>query len=239
MLAPAVTVATGDTQAGTYTVTATNSQGSVTSAGAVVTVKTRLVPGGVEVSVIDRVNHPVELHRGSRWQIADRGHVLAIGNASVDVIADADDALLEREGMHKGAMQLVGEDEAEELRKDARALLDEQVADVVTGPLLEHLDEELSVLLGADGPVRHEIALLPVQRPLTGSPSPAGLGQGKHLGGDPLHDGDELDELRSDLVAQERVDLAAVVAVGGVDGRERVPVDAVRHRTAAGVTPAS
>ena len=38
--------------------------------------------------------------------------VLAIGNAIVDVIADADDAFLEREGMPKGAMRLIDEGEA-------------------------------------------------------------------------------------------------------------------------------
>jgi sugar/nucleoside kinase (ribokinase family) len=41
--------------------------------------------------------------------------VLAIGNAIVDVIADADDAFLSREGMHKGAMRLIDEAEAERL----------------------------------------------------------------------------------------------------------------------------
>jgi sugar/nucleoside kinase (ribokinase family) len=38
--------------------------------------------------------------------------VLAIGNAIVDVIADADDGFLAREGMHKGAMRLIDEAEA-------------------------------------------------------------------------------------------------------------------------------
>jgi len=38
--------------------------------------------------------------------------VLAIGNAIVDVIADADDDFLAREGMHKGAMRLIDEGEA-------------------------------------------------------------------------------------------------------------------------------
>jgi sugar/nucleoside kinase (ribokinase family) len=40
--------------------------------------------------------------------------VLAIGNAIVDVIADADDEFLAREGLHKGAMRLI--DEAESVR---------------------------------------------------------------------------------------------------------------------------
>jgi sugar/nucleoside kinase (ribokinase family) len=41
--------------------------------------------------------------------------VLAIGNAIVDVIADADDKFLERFGMHKGAMRLIDEGEAKRL----------------------------------------------------------------------------------------------------------------------------
>ena len=41
--------------------------------------------------------------------------VLAIGNAIVDVIADADDALLEREGLTKGSMRLIDAAEAERL----------------------------------------------------------------------------------------------------------------------------
>ena len=41
--------------------------------------------------------------------------VLCIGNAIVDVIADADDAFLAREGLTKGSMRLVDADEAERL----------------------------------------------------------------------------------------------------------------------------
>jgi sugar/nucleoside kinase (ribokinase family) len=41
--------------------------------------------------------------------------VLAIGNAIVDVIADADDAFLERYGLAKGSMRLIDETEAESL----------------------------------------------------------------------------------------------------------------------------
>jgi hypothetical protein len=50
---------------------------------------------------------------------------------------------------------------------------DEDVADVVAGPLLEDVDEEPAVLLGPDRAVGDQVALLPVQRPLTGrSPQP-------------------------------------------------------------------
>ena len=41
--------------------------------------------------------------------------VLCIGNAIVDVIADADDAFLDREGLTKGSMRLVDAEEAERL----------------------------------------------------------------------------------------------------------------------------
>ena len=41
--------------------------------------------------------------------------VLAIGNAIVDVIADADDYFLEQQGMNKGAMRLIDESEAKRL----------------------------------------------------------------------------------------------------------------------------
>ena len=44
--------------------------------------------------------------------------VLAIGNAIVDVIANADDEFLLREGMHKGAMRLIDEAEAARLYAD-------------------------------------------------------------------------------------------------------------------------
>jgi len=38
--------------------------------------------------------------------------VLAIGNAIVDVIADADDAFLSAQGLDKGSMRLIDEGEA-------------------------------------------------------------------------------------------------------------------------------
>jgi sugar/nucleoside kinase (ribokinase family) len=62
--------------------------------------------------------------------------VLAIGNAIVDVIADADDAFLERSGMHKGAMRLIDEAEADRLYSDmgpARELSGGSAANTVAG----------------------------------------------------------------------------------------------------------
>jgi sugar/nucleoside kinase (ribokinase family) len=41
--------------------------------------------------------------------------VVAVGNALVDVLAHADDAFLEAQGLHKGAMRLIDSDEADRL----------------------------------------------------------------------------------------------------------------------------
>ena len=46
---------------------------------------------------------------------APRFDVLAIGNAIVDVIADADDAFLAAQGLDKASMRLIDEAEAERL----------------------------------------------------------------------------------------------------------------------------
>ena len=78
-----------------------------------------------------------------------------------------------------------------------------------------------------DRAVGDEVALLPVQRPVAGAGAPARLGQRQQLGRHPLDDRDELHERRAQVVAQEPVDLAPVVAVGRVHRGQRVPVDAV------------
>jgi sugar/nucleoside kinase (ribokinase family) len=62
--------------------------------------------------------------------------VLAIGNAIVDVIADADDEFLARENMHKGAMRLIDEGEATRLYAamgPARELSGGSAANTVAG----------------------------------------------------------------------------------------------------------
>ena len=62
--------------------------------------------------------------------------VLAIGNAIVDVIADADDQFLAGEGMHKGAMRLIDEAEATRLYEKmgpARELSGGSAANTVAG----------------------------------------------------------------------------------------------------------
>ena len=62
--------------------------------------------------------------------------VLAIGNAIVDVIADADDAFVERHRMTKGSMRLIDADEAQRLYDDmgpARELSGGSAANTVAG----------------------------------------------------------------------------------------------------------
>jgi sugar/nucleoside kinase (ribokinase family) len=62
--------------------------------------------------------------------------VLAIGNAIVDVIADADDAFISREGMQKGSMRLIDEAEAVRLYDamgPARELSGGSAANTVAG----------------------------------------------------------------------------------------------------------
>jgi sugar/nucleoside kinase (ribokinase family) len=62
--------------------------------------------------------------------------VLAIGNAIVDVIADADDSFLDRHGMAKGSMRLIDADEADRLYADmgpGRELSGGSAANTVAG----------------------------------------------------------------------------------------------------------
>jgi hypothetical protein len=78
----------------------------------------------------------------------------------------------------------------------------------------------------------------PTERCVTRSPSwawrgalysaaPPGIGDRQRLGGGALDDRDELDECRAQVIPQERVYLAAMVAVDRVDGGQHVPVDFV------------
>jgi hypothetical protein len=83
------------------------------------------------------------------------------------------------------------------------------LADVAPHPLLEHADEKGSPLVGGHGTVGDHVA------------------ERHAVLGVPLHEGDELDELRAALVAQKAVDLRGVRGVGGVHGREGVPLHAV------------
>ena len=97
------------------------------------------------------------------------------------------------------------------------------LADVAANPLLEHVDQETPVLLTRHRAAGHPLAFLHVQGPVAPRrPRHRPVVGGLH---DPLDDRDELHEARAALVAEEPVHLAAVVGVGGMDRRQRVPVD--------------
>src|SRR5436190_9364539 len=99
--------------------------------------------------------------------------------------------------------------------------LDVDLADVPAHPLLEDVDQEAPVLLGGYRTPGDARALLDVERAVTPR-RPRHASVLRSLG-DPLDDGDELDEACVAFVTEEAVDLGAVAGVGRVDGRERVP----------------
>jgi sugar/nucleoside kinase (ribokinase family) len=94
--------------------------------------------------------------------------VLAIGNAIVDVIAEADDDFLVAQGMHKGAMQLIDEDQARRLYEamgPARELSGGSAANTVAGLASLGLSSGFVGQLGDDqlGEIfRHDICSLGV-----------------------------------------------------------------------------
>ena len=105
--------------------------------------------------------------------------------------------------------------------------LNEHGPDVVSDPLLEHVNHEGAVLRCGYGTMGDERAVLNVQRTPEHAVPPTVVGDRQALRRGPFDDRDELDEVRTELVAQERVDVAAVVAVGRVDRGQDVPLDAV------------
>ena len=95
-------------------------------------------------------------------------------------------------------------------------------------PLLEDIDEEAAVLFGADRALGHQVAGLRVEQALlAGLLAPALVGDRDRLLGGALDDRDELHPLGAQLVAEEAIDGAAVVLVGGVDRAQDVEVDLV------------
>ena len=78
---------------------------------------------------------------------------------------------------------------------------------------------------GADRAAGDEVAVLYVERAVAPRATSGTLPSSVGLG-DALDDGDELDEARAALVAQEAIHLASAVLVRGVDRREDVALDA-------------
>ena len=107
---------------------------------------------------------------------------------------------------------------------------------VAPDPLLEDVDQELPVLRAAHGTSGDEAAGLRVQGalPAAGPVAPSLVGGVEGLLGGALDDGDELDPLGPELVAEEAVDLPAALLVRGVDRAE----DVEGHVVGAQVAPA-
>ena len=103
-------------------------------------------------------------------------------------------------------------------------------ADRLTPELLALLKEggARTLTLAADGAFRDQIPGLGVEEPLLPRPfAPPAVGDVNRLRGGTLHDRNELDPRRGELVAEEPVDAPSVPLVGGVDRAEDVEVDAV------------
>ena len=110
------------------------------------------------------------------------------------------------------------------------------LAHVVAHPLLEDVDQEAAVLLGPDRALGDQVAGLRVEQPLLARLlAPALVGDLDRLLGGALDDRDELHPLRAQFIAEEAIDGAPVVLVGGVDGAQDVEVDLVLAQ----VTPAA
>ncbi len=84
--------------------------------------------------------------------------------------------------------------------------LHENPAHVAAHPFVENGDEKIAVLFSRDGARRQVVALLEARLVLA------------------LDDGNELDELRADLVAQEAVHFQRLMDIGGADAGQDVEI---------------
>src|SRR5208337_1348183 len=106
--------------------------------------------------------------------------------------------------------------------------LDVNLADIVAHPLLEDIHEELAILLAPDRALRYQITFLRVEQALAiRLLTPAQVGDVDRLFGGALDDGNELHPLCAHLIAEETIDRAAVLLVGGVDRAQYVEFDSV------------
>jgi hypothetical protein len=89
---------------------------------------------------------------------------------------------------------------------------------VVTYPLLEDIDEELTVLFPADCAIRDQVAGLSVEQTLViGAVAPAKVGDLDSVGVSPLYDWDELHPLGVEFISEEAVDRPAMLLVSSID----------------------
>lgn len=106
--------------------------------------------------------------------------------------------------------------------------LHEDLANIPAHPLIEDGDQEAPVLLWLHCALGDQLANLSIQRAVAaGTFAPALVSDGQRLQGCSLDDGDELHVLRSQLIAEEVIDLQRVVGIGGVHRAQDVHIDAV------------
>ena len=100
-------------------------------------------------------------------------------------------------------------------------ILDENLTHVATHPLVEHLTQETSITRRRGRTAGHAVPVLAIQqRRRTGAPATLSLGQVR--GAYPLHNGNELQVPRSQLVTEIAVDQRAVRLIRGVDRAQDV-----------------
>jgi hypothetical protein len=98
----------------------------------------------------------------------------------------------------------------------------------VAHPLFEDIDEEAAVLFASHRAFRDQIAGLRVEQTLAaGLLAPALVGDLDRLLGGALDDRNELHPLCAKLVAEESIDRAAMLFIGGVDRAKDVEFDAM------------
>ena len=111
--------------------------------------------------------------------------------------------------------------------------LNKHFAHVMPNPLLENVHEELAVLPAADCSVRYHVAGLRVEDALAARLlAPAQVRDIDRVCAGALDDRDELHPLCPHLVAEETVNRASVLLVGGVDRTKDVEVDIVLAKVA-------
>ena len=150
------------------------------------------------------------------------------------MIAGVDVAVVLERGPEAAGRGMDAEEMAAEIGLERHVEeLHEHFADVAPHPFLENVDEKASVLLAPDRAVGHEIAGLGVEKALARAViAPALVGDRERLGRRPLDDRDELHPFGAELVAEEAVDLSAMLLVGGVDGAQDVELDPVLAKKA-------
>src|ERR1700677_4891876 len=95
--------------------------------------------------------------------------------------------------------------------------LNKHFAHIMTNPLLEDVDEELTVLPATDSPVGYHVAGLRVKNALAANLlTPSQVCDINRVSVGSLDDGDELNPLCTHLIAKETIDRTTVFFISGI-----------------------